>query len=140
MLKYLFIGILLISLVFSCQSNKNFSTENKQKLTSDTIRIANEEIEYEVIIIDGGFTTWFNTFAKPREFYTQDFLESRNRFWVLEWNNRARDPRLINLYDMQINYETNINYGFEVNYMLYNYLVYFQMTNKQQLGGFPARI
>lgn len=140
MLKYLFIWILLISLVFSCQSNKNFSTENKQKLTSDTIRIANEEIEYEVIIIDGGFTTWFNTFAKPREFYTQDFLESRNRFWVLEWNNRARDPRLINLYDMQINYETNINYGFEVNYMLYNYLVYFQMTNKQQLGGFPARI
>ena len=38
------------------------------------------------------------------------------------------------------NYESTINYGFELNYMLYNYLVYFQMTNKQQLGGFPARI
>lgn len=140
MKKYLFIGSILISLVFSCQSNKNFSTENNQKLTSDTIRISNEELDYEVIIIDGGFTTWFNSFARPRSFYTLEFLESRNRFWVLEWNNRARNPRLMNLYDMPINYDSTINYGFEVNYMLYNYLVYFQITNKQQLGGFPARI
>lgn len=140
MKKYLFIGSILISLVFSCQSNKKFSTENNQKLTSDTIRISNEELDYEVIIIDGGFTTWFNSFARPRSFYTLEFLESRNRFWVLEWNNRARNPRLMNLYDMPINYDSTINYGFEVNYMLYNYLVYFQITNKQQLGGFPARI
>jgi hypothetical protein len=41
---------------------------------------------------------------------------------------------------MTINYETNINYGYEVNYMLYNYLVYFQLKNNQKLGGFSPRI
>jgi hypothetical protein len=41
---------------------------------------------------------------------------------------------------MQLNYQSNIDYGYEENYMLYNYLTYFQLTNKQQLGSFPARI
>lgn len=140
MSKLFFIGTILFTLVFSCKSNKNFSTDNNQKLTSDTIRIANEELDYEVIIIDGGFTSWFNSYARPRGFYSPEYLETRNRFWVLEWNNRSRNPKLMHLYEMPINYESTINYGFEVNYMLYNYLVYFQMTNKQQLGGFPARI
>jgi hypothetical protein len=45
-----------------------------------------------------------------------------------------------NLYEMTINYESNIDYGYEVNYMIYNYLFYFQLTNKQQLGGFMPRI
>ena len=139
MVKPFFVIILLLSLVISCQYNKKIPLEDKTKLTSDTLHITNKELEYEVIIIDGGFTNWFNTYARPRSTYTQEFLEMRNRFWVLEWNNRARSTRYLHLYEMPINYETNTNYGFEVNYMLYNYLVYFQITNKQQLGGYIAR-
>lgn len=137
---------ILVSILFfaiSCNSNKNYSTSNdKPILESDTIRIANDEIEYEVIIIDPGFTSWFNSMAKPRGYHSQTYMESRNRFWVLEWNRRTNFPNQYspNLYEMPINYESNIDYGYEVNYMLYNYLVYFQLTNKQQLGGFPARI
>lgn len=124
----------------SCQTNKNTTTEKPEKITSDTIRIANNDLEYEVLIIDAGFRSWFNTNAKPRGYYSLEHLEIRNRFWVMEWNARTRNPQTANLYDMPINYQTNINYGYEVNYMIYNYLVYFQLTNKQQLGGFPARI
>ena len=139
MVKPFFVIILLLSLVISCQYNKKIPLENQTKLTSDTLHITNKELEYEIIIIDGGFTNWFNTYARPRGFYTQEYLEKRNRLWVLEWNNIARNTRYLNLYEMPINYETNTNYGFEVNYMLYNYLVYFQITNKQQLGGYIAR-
>lgn len=139
MMKQFYIVIITIFLV-SCQSNKKMTTENLEKITSDTIRIANDELEYEVLIIDGRFSSWFNTNAKPRGYYSLEHLEIRNRFWVMEWNARTRNPQLANLYDMPINYQTNINYGYEVNYMLYNYLVYFQLTNNQQLGGFPARI
>ena len=79
--------------------------------------------------------------SKPKSFYTQTYLENRNRFWILEWNNRARNPmKYGNIYDMQINYDNNTNYGYHVNYMIYNYLVYFQLTNRQQLGGFTARL
>ena len=116
------------------------TTENPEKITSDTIRIANDELEYEVIIIDAGFTSWYNSYAKPRGFYSQSYLEARNRIWVLEWNLRAKNPQFMDLYFLPIDYQSNINYGYEVNYMLYNYLVYFQLTNKQQLGGFTARI
>ncbi|WP_317040099.1 DUF6146 family protein [Flavobacterium urocaniciphilum] len=138
-MKQFYIVILMCFLV-SCQSNKKMATENPEKMTSDTIRIANEELEYEVVIIDAGFTSWYNAYAKPRGYYSQSYLESRNRIWVTEWNARSRNPQYSDLYQLPIDYQFDINYGYEVNYMLYYYLVYFQLTNKQQLGGFTARI
>lgn len=141
MKKSIFLVFIASFFLFSCNSNKNFSAENTEKLKSDTIQISNPDLEYEVIIIDGGFTSWFNSYAKPKDFYSQSYLESRNRHWVMEWNIRARNPmRYGNMYEMPIDYESNIDYGYHVNYMIYNYLVYFQITNKQQLGGFTARI
>ena len=136
----LFSGLLILVACNASQNKKKI--EEKSKLESDTIRIANKEIEYEVLIIDVGFSSWFNSNAKPRNYYSQSYLESRNRVWVLEWNRRAMLSSQYNqnLYEMTINYETNINYGYEVNYMLYNYLVYFQLKNNQKLGGFSPRI
>ena len=143
-MKYI---ILVLSLVFAlfvaCNTTQNSTAfEDKPKLANDTIRIANKEIEYEVIIIDGGFTSWFNSYAKPKGYYSQSYLEARNNIWVLEWNRRAMLPFQYNpnLYEMNINYQNNTNYGYDVNYMIYNYLVYFQLTNKEKLGGFVPRI
>lgn len=138
--------LLLIAILFiligcnTTQERKSF--DDKPELKSDTIRIANDKIEYEVIIIDPGFTSWFNTNAKPKNYYSQSYLEARNRTWVIEWNRRTMLTSQYNpnLYEMSINYETNIDYGYEVNYMLYNYLVYFQLTHNQRLGGFIPRI
>lgn len=136
----LFAGFSFLLACNVSQDKKKFG--DKPKLESDTIRISNKEIEYDVIIIDGGFTSWFNSYARPRNFYSQSYLETRNRIWVLEWNRRAMLPSQYNpnLYEMTINYQSGIDYGFEVNYMIYNYLVYFQLTNKQQLGGYSPRI
>jgi hypothetical protein len=132
-----------LSILVACNASQNKKKiEEKSHLESDTIRIANKEIEYEVLIIDVGFSSWFNSNAKPRNYYSQSYLESRNRVWVLEWNRRTllSSQYNPNLYEMTINYEANINYGYEVNYMLYNYLVYFQLKNNQKLGGFSPRI
>jgi signal peptidase I len=39
-----------------------------------------------------------------------------------------------NLYEMTINYNQNVIMdGYEVNYLIYNYMVYFQNTYKQKL-------
>ena len=143
-MKYItLLFFLVFSFLVACNTTNNEKVFDEiPKLKSDTIRIANEEIEYEITIIDGGFTSWFNTHAKPKSFYTQSNLEARNRVWILEWNRRAMLPSQYNpnLYEMTINYETSIDYGYEVNYMIYNYLVYFQLANNQQLGGFMPRI
>ena len=142
MKQYLFIVSLVFGLLFSCNSNKNISAKDEQpKLESDTVRIANDEIEYEVIIIDPAFTNWFNSNARPRSFYSQSFLEARNIVWVTEWNRRVIMPSQYNpnLYEMQINYNAYTNYGFEVNYMIYNYLTFFQLHYNQRLGGYTPR-
>lgn len=143
MKRILLLLFAVFSILIACnttQDKKSF--EEKPKLESDTIRISNAEVDYDIIIIDPGFTNWFNTYARPRSYYTQAYLESRNILWVLEWNRRFQLPNQYdrNLYDMRIDYDTTVNYGYEVNYMLYNYLVYFQLTKKQKLGGYTPRI
>lgn len=133
----------IVIFIISCSSASKSIVNTSEKTTklSDTVRIANEELEYEVIIIDGGFNSWLNSVAQPRGFYSESFLENRNRIWVAEWNNRFLQPNRYNtnLYQMQINYNFGIKYGYEVNYLIYNYLTYFQIVNKQQLSGFVPR-
>jgi hypothetical protein len=142
-MKKIVISLLLIIALASCHFDKNIVPKEKKstaKKTSDTIRIANDSLEYEVIIIDSGFNSWLYGNAKPRGFYSESYLENRNQIYVTEWNNRVMQPQRYNdLYEMQINYDRNIHYGYEVNYLIYNYMIYFQITNKQQLGGFVPR-
>jgi hypothetical protein len=126
----------------SCHFDKNIVSKAKTSApkASDIVRIANDSLEYEVIIIDGGFNSWLYGNAKPRGFYSESYLENRNQIYVTEWNSRVMQPqRYNNLYEMQINYDRNIHYGYEVNYLIYNYMIYFQITNKQILGGFVPR-
>lgn len=140
-----FIAIFLISsLLYSCGSSQNTTIVNSENNTSeeDIVRIANDDLEYEIIIIEPGFNTWLESTAKPEGYYSQSFLESRNRVLVLEWNQRVLQPYTYNpnLYELQIDYDPRINYGYEVNYKLYNYFIYFQLHYKQRLAGWVPRI
>lgn len=136
-----------ITIIFSCKTqsdnnsnvkvNDTSNSETAQAVTKgDTVRIANDELEYEVIIIDPGFNYWLQSRARPRGHYSQAYFENKNILWVREWNNRVlTTSRFGNMYEMPIDYSSSIDYGYEVNYLLYNYLVYFQITNRQRLGG-----
>lgn len=139
MKNYIIISICAIGLTIACSTQKNLPDKNESNSVAsknDTIRIANDSLEYEVIIIDPGFNTWLASRARPRGYYAQSYLENKNRFWVTEWNIRVHNPqRYGDLYQMQIDYRPEINYGYEVNYLLYNYLVFFQQANNQKLGG-----
>ena len=145
-MKIYIIVFLVAAGVCSCTTQKFDSASSKESTVAtakanDTIRIANDELEYEVIIIDPGFNSWLTSRAKPRNFYNQEFLETRNRVWVNEWNSRSmQQERYRGMYEMRIDYEPRINYGYEVNYLIYNYLVYFQVTNRQKLGGFVPEL
>ncbi len=148
MKTYFIIIMALCGLIFGCKTGETRNGERTvaqgDKLIgpadNDTVRIANDSLEYEVIIIDPGFNNWLYSRAKPRGFYGQPYLENKNRFWVTEWNNRVINPqRYGDMYLMRIDYDPMINYGYEVNYLLYNYLVYFQNANNQRLGGVLPR-
>ena len=141
----LFTGLLTIS---SCGSTKEAlaisDVEKKafEQKKGDTIAIANEEAEYEIIIIEPGFDFWLKSVAKPKNYYSQSYLENRNRIYVTNWNQRVLQPQRYgaNLYELQIDYDPNIDYGYEVNYKLYNYFIYFQRKYNQRLGPFFPRI
>ncbi len=134
--------------VASCRTSKeavNISDEEKiafKQTKGDTIHIANEETEYEIIIIEPGFDIWLQSIARPEGYYSQSFLEGRNQIMAINWNQRVLQPLRFDphLYELQINYQQNIDYGYEVNYKLYNYFIYFQRKYNQRLGPFLPRI
>ncbi|MDT0607455.1 DUF6146 family protein [Croceitalea rosinachiae] len=101
-----------------------------------------EESEYDIVIMDVGFNTWLNRIAQPKGYYSQGFMENRNYLYVLEWNRRVLQPSVFDplLYELRINYEQNVDYGYDVNYQLYNYFIYFQRRYNQRLGPFLPRI
>ncbi|CAM3276842.1 Lipoprotein [Flavobacterium longum] len=138
-MKTILYTVLVLVLVLACTSNKTLTSNpqpEKPIAQNDTVRIVNDSLEYEVIIIDAGFTSWLAGRAYPRNYYSQAYLEGKNRPWVFEWNIRARNPSVYgDLYLLPIDYNPGINYGYEVNYLLYNYLVYFQNKYNQRLGG-----
>ncbi|TBM99769.1 hypothetical protein EYD45_15240 [Hyunsoonleella flava] len=138
--------LVVISFLFNCNTSKNPASKKDEKqiatTQNDTVRIANEELEYEIIIIDPGFNFWLASNARPRGFFSQQYMENRNIIYVIEWNQRVLQPQRFNpnLYELQIDYQQNIDYGYEVNYMLYNYFIYFQLKYNQRLGPFVPRI
>lgn len=129
----------LLLIIIGCNSAKTVADASGNSLAkvSDTVKIANDSLEYEVIIIDAGFSSWLAGRARPRGYYSENYLEVKNQLYVIEWNRRAMQPNLYdpNLYEMQINYDMNIHYGYEVNYLIYNYFIYFQNRYNQRLGG-----
>lgn len=141
-MKTTVIAVIFLMVAIACSTGNKTVASQDRPIQGDTIRIANDSLQYEVIIIDGGFNLWLNTNARPRHYYSQNYLEARNITWVNEWNNRTRMPDRFNrdLFMMPIDYQSGINYGYEVNYLLFNYLTYFQLKNNIRLGGFPARI
>ena len=138
-MKKYYLIIVILFFVMACGTTKT-TTFDKNTSKNDTIRIANDELEYEVIIIDAGFNTWLASYGKQRNYYTQNYMEQRNRTWVRQWNQNVISGPRRDLFEMTINYDPNTDYGYEVNYLLYNYLTYFQLTNNIQLGGFQARL
>jgi hypothetical protein len=147
--RLVFVVVLCSSLIFlGCVGTKTtpeISDKEKQVFTSkvaDTVEISNAESNYEIIIIEPGFNVWLQSVARPEGYYSQSFLENRNLLYVIEWNNRVMNALQYNpqLYELQINYDSFVDYGYEVNYKLYNYFIYFQRKYNQRLGPFAPRI
>ncbi|WP_452220767.1 DUF6146 family protein [Lacinutrix salivirga] len=131
------IGLLCIVFI-SCNTTKKtaLNTNNDVVQEGDTLKISGDNLEYDIIIIEPGFNAWLISTAQPEGYYSQSYLETKNQFYVNAWNNRVISSNFNrNLYEMQINYDRNIDYGYEVNYKLYNYFIFFQNKYNQNLLG-----
>lgn len=138
--------IITLILIASCKSynqSQTINNENESGLVqSDTVSISSDESDYEIIIIEPGFNSWLASTARPEGYHSQQWLETRNAIMVQTWNQRNLQPFNYdpNLYELRIDYDTRTDYGYEVNYKLYNYFLYFQLKYKQRLSSFTPRI
>lgn len=136
-MKYLITILTLGLLLYSCDASKSSMKGDKDNnIASDTVRIANDSLEYEIIIIEPGFNAFLAT-QPSKGFHGLNFLETRNRLFVTEYNQRVNNPQIFSpkLYPIPINYEFNVDYGLEVNYKLYNYFLFFQRKYNQRFPG-----
>lgn len=131
-MKNLVYILLIVGFVFACGSTQE-SNMAENNGDTDTLRIANDSLDFELLVFDPGFEQWLTT-QPPVEVYNQGYLESKNRQYVIQYNIRARNPSVYGmLYPQPINYEFDVDYGLELNYMLYNYFEYFQEKYNQRL-------
>lgn len=137
-MRYILTILIIALIIMGCESSKSSidSSRNPQATQGDTIRIANDSLEYEILIIEPGFNSFLLS-QRPRGYYGLTYLENKNRLWTTEYNQRAINIQRydINLYQQQINYEPTVEYGYEVNYLLYNYFVFFQQEYNQNFPG-----
>ncbi|BAO56505.1 DUF6146 family protein [Nonlabens marinus] len=126
--------LIVIVIFASCGGSKDFPVDEVSGVAKDTIRIANDSLEYEIIIIEIGFNSWLAT-QPPRGYYTQSSMDISNDFKVTEYNLRANDPLRYgaNLYPFRIDYDRNVDYGYEVTYLLFNYFKFFEERYNQRL-------
>ncbi|WP_431134361.1 DUF6146 family protein [Psychroserpens mesophilus] len=141
----IFFKLIIVSLLtVGCNSTQNVAGTSQDNETpeEDIVRLNSDALEYEIVIIEPGFNSWLATTARPEGYYSQSYMESKNWIMVQEWNARVLQPIKYdpNMYQMQIDYRPGINYGYELNYKLYNYFIYFQLTYNQRLSTAIPRI
>lgn len=100
-----------------------YDTAPPMSVSGNIIQEKNEE-EHEIVVLDPGFQNWMISNAKPVGFYSLNYYETRNAYYVSVWNQKARSPRgpITN----EINYDVNERYGLEVNYQLFWYFKYME--------------
>lgn len=128
--------VILIIILSSCGSSNNNSQSNKDSAVkaSDTIKIVNDSLEYEVIIIEPGFNSWLIT-QPPQGFIAQSTMDISNDIKIPLYNLRVNDPIRFgtDLYPFRIDYDPQIDYGYEVTYLLFNYFIFFEQRYNQRL-------
>ena len=129
-LLIVFVGVVL----YSCAATSDIKIIGTKE-TEKPVVVENDSLEYQVIIFDVGFNYYLNSQARPRGFYSQNYMENWNIIYVTNWNLRHQNPSRYdpNLYANLIDYDPKIDYGYEVNYKLFNYFQFAQIKYRMRL-------
>lgn len=128
-LTFLF-AILIFTL--SCTPQRNISNQDNDPLIKAQV---NEDGEYDLMVIDTQFDYFLNAIALPINSYSEEFLKSKNRFLVTEWNSLYYSGRNRNVIESSIEYDPTINYGIKYEYKLYQVFEYVKWKYGLRLKG-----
>lgn len=94
-----------------------------------------DSVEYELIVFDPGFESWYLSHSKPDWYYSQTYYEMWNRQYVTAWNNKTMTPRYSRFFETTIDYNPFVDYGLELNHRLFYYFMF--VENKLKIPILP---
>ncbi len=113
LMSFMIIAVFLVA----CAAPRDVLKESDKNL----IDIAGEEEEYELLVLDPGFESWFLTTWSPANDRSVEYYAMWNQRYVLEWNYKATQVHTSKLFDSTILYDPTTNYGMDVERKLYYY-------------------
>lgn len=124
--------LLLLPLFFAYCGTGRQTTDTDRSNVPDTLRFVQQDgahpdsMEYELIIMDPGFYSWYAGRNLGEGYYTLLYLENWNRQLTIQWNSTLFSGRRGCSPEVYLDYDSNINYGLTLNHELYHYFWYVQ--------------
>ena len=85
------------------------------------VNIESQQEEYELLVLDPGFETWFQATWSPAKDRSKSYYQLWNQRYVSAWNYKSTLPHTSEFFDTIIQYDPTIDYGMEVQRKLYYY-------------------
>ena len=124
-MKTFFKILVVLFILVSCASQKNHL-----KFTESNTGIENDSTEYELIVFEPKFETWYVFQNSPAKFRSNEYYENWNKQYVLAWNSKAMTSRHNDFFETIVGYEYGIEYGFELNHKLFHYFMFVENVLK----------
>ncbi len=130
-------GLFILAMFFALTlMAKNQSIIAPADIAADSVEVAKgDSTEYELIIFDNNFESWFITSQKPKWFHENSYYRSKINFYATDWNLRVLQNMHREPYEYEINVDPNVDYGIDINWKLYWYFKYLEETLGIKLAG-----
>ena len=123
-MKKIFYLFAVVAFLATCSGPKGMV-----KIEPDGNKAAQEDsVEYELLVFDSGFETWYMLQNSPARYRSQQYYENWNRQYVSQWNYLATQPRRRSFFQSIVGYEPGVDYGFELNHKLFYYFQYVEQV------------
>jgi len=132
-LKAIILFTIALAVFLSCSNLTKVQKQGGPEKGIELSEQKSDSTEFEIIVIDPGFESWFVKNRKQPWYHTKEILEVKNWQYVIAWNQKVMDGRFQmlnprNPFEQQIDYDRNTDYGMDVNYKLYYYFKYIEDT------------
>jgi hypothetical protein len=124
MIKTVGIAGFLLVLMWACTPQKQIV-----KIKPTTVQ-SKDSTEYELLVFDPPFETWFALNSNPAKDHSNDYYRTWNSQYVTDWNYHYTLGHKPRIFENYIDYDNSIDYGIEVNRKLYYYFRYVETSLK----------
>ena len=124
-MKAILYFFVIFSVVVGCATHKPHL-----KFSEKAMEPENDSTEYELVVFDLGFESWYALQNSPAKYRTKEYYENWNRQYVLAWNNKAMVSGNKGFFETIVGYDYNTDYGFELNHKLFHYFMFVENVLK----------